>query len=308
MSLHKLATMHIPYLGKGDTIGILSTARKIKEEELTPAIELAESWGLAIVLGKTIGASDNQYAGTDTLRTKDFQEMLDNPNIKALWCAKGGYGTVRIVDGLDFSNFQKNPKWIIGYSDVTVLHNHINTLGFATIHGGMAQFIEKASQAARATLREALFGNVTAIKNVPMTKWNRLGNAQGTLVGGNLSVLCSVLGSPSQLSFKNAILFIEDIDEMHYHIDRMMQLLKRSGHLAQLKGLVVGGMTAMRDNTIPFGKTANQIISEAVSEYRYPVCFDFPAGHIVDNRALVLGTTVCLAVQKEGVALRYFTS
>lgn len=296
------------FLKKGDTIGILSTARKINEEALIPAIELAESWGLQVLLGKTIGASVHQYAGSDELRSEDFQDMLDNPTIKAIWCAKGGYGTVRMIDAIDFSAFKKHPKWIIGYSDITVLHAHINAIEISTMHASIAQNIEKKTQATRDTLKEALFGNTMPLNYESQNHYNRLGEATGTLVGGNLSVLYSLLGSPSMFQPENSILFIEDIDEMLYHIDRMMQNLKRSGFLKTLAGLVVGGMTDMRDNIIPFGKTANQIIAEAVSEYNFPVCFDFPAGHIDDNIAMVLGSQIKLKVEATSCSISYLKS
>ena len=297
---------HPKKLRKGDTIAIVSTARKVSSKELAPAILFAKKMGLEVHLGKTIEAKDNQYAGDDTLRAQDFQDALDNPNIKAIWCARGGYGTIRMVDLLNFTQFIQQPKWIIGYSDVTVLHSHINRLNIPTIHGQMCLEIEKRSKASRDTLQQALFANDPDISysldaSVPC----RFGKATGTLVGGNLSVLYSVLDSPSQIDWKGKVLFIEDLDEMLYHIDRMMQNLKRSGRLKNLAGLIVGGMSEMRDNTIGFGKTAPEIIFEAVQGYQYPVSFNFPAGHIKDNRALVFGKVVTLEVTQKQLHLRY---
>ncbi|MGK0386800.1 MAG: muramoyltetrapeptide carboxypeptidase [Patiriisocius sp.] len=290
----------------GDTIAIVSTARKISEKELEPAILFAKEMGLKVHLGMTIGAEDQQYAGNDVLRAQDLQEALDSLSIQAIWCARGGYGTIRMVDLLDFDQFQKQPKWIIGYSDVTVLHSHINNLGIATIHGQMCLEIEKRSQASRHTLQEALFGNMSSIAyKLENASYGKIGKATGTLIGGNLSVLYSILDSPSEIDWQGKVLFIEDLDEMLYHIDRMMQNLKRSGRLKKLAGLVVGGMSVMRDNSIPFGKTAIEIISETVSEYDYPVCFHFPAGHIEDNRALIFGKEVTLEVRQEQVRLTY---
>jgi muramoyltetrapeptide carboxypeptidase len=297
---------HPKKLKKGDSIAIVSTARKVSSKELAPAILFIKKMGLKVHLGNTIEAKENQYAGDDSLRAQDFQEVLDNPNIKAIWCARGGYGTVRIIDLLDFSNFIRHPKWIIGYSDITVLHSHINRLNIPTIHGQMCLEIEKKSKASRDTLQQALFGENPFISySLDASLPCRFGTARGSLVGGNLSVLYSILDSPSQIDWQGKVLFIEDLDEMLYHIDRMMQNLKRSGRLKNLAGLVVGGMSEMRDNTIGFGKTAPEIIFEAVQEYQYPVSFNFPAGHVQDNRVLVFGKEIILEVSPKQVYLRY---
>ena len=297
---------HPKKLRKGDTIAIVSTARKVSNKELAPAVLFAKKMGLEVHLGKTIEAKDNQYAGDDSLRAQDFQDALDNPNIKAIWCARGGYGTIRMVDLLNFTQFIQQPKWIIGYSDVTVLHSHINSLKIPTIHGQMCLEIEKRSKASRDTLQQALFADNPDISySLDASLPCRFGTATGTLVGGNLSVLYSILDSPSHIDWKDKVLFLEDLDEMLYHIDRMMQNLKRSGRLKNLAGLIVGGMSEMRDNTIGFGKTAPEIIFEAVQEYQYPVSFNFPAGHIKDNRALVFGKAVTLEVTQKQVHLRY---
>jgi len=297
---------HPENLKKGDTIAIVSTARKVSSKELAPAMLFAKKMGLEVQLGITIDAEKNQYAGDDALRAQDFQDLLDSPHIKAIWCARGGYGTIRMVDALDFTRFIQHPKWLIGYSDVTVLHSHINRLNIPTIHGQMSLEIEKKSQATRDTLQQALFGEHPSISySLDSSLLSRSGKASGILVGGNLSVLYSILDSPSELDWQGKILFIEDLDEMLYHIDRMMQNLKRSGRLKNLAGLIVGGMSQMRDNTIAFGKTAHQIIFEAVAEYQYPVCFNFPAGHIHDNRALVFGTKASLVVTSKQATLSY---
>ena len=297
---------HPENLKKGDTIAIVSTARKVSSKELVPAMLFAKKMGLEVQLGITIDAEKNQYAGDDALRAQDFQDLLDSPYIKAIWCARGGYGTIRMVDVLDFTRFIQHPKWLIGYSDVTVLHSHINRLNIPTIHGQMSLDIEKKSQATRDTLQQTLFGEHPGISySLDSSLLSRSGKASGILVGGNLSVLYSILDSPSELDWQGKILFIEDLDEMLYHIDRMMQNLKRSGRLKNLAGLIVGGMSQMRDNTIAFGKTAHQIIFEAVAEYQYPVCFNFPAGHIHDNRALVFGTKASLVVTSKQATLSY---
>ncbi|WGF93612.1 S66 peptidase family protein [Aequorivita marisscotiae] len=292
-------------LQKNDTVGIVSTARKISKEELKPALQLLESWGLKAVLGKTIGAEENQFAGSDDLRAADFQQMIDDPKIKAIWCAKGGYGTVRIIDKLDFSNFRKNPKWVIGYSDVTALHSHIHTLGIETLHAQILQNLENKSKATSTSIKEILFGGDYEISIASNEKLNTLGAAQGPLVGGNLSLIYSLCGSNSSLNTEGKILFIEDLDEYLYHIDRMMMNLKRNGMLQNLSGLIVGGMTNMHDNAVPFGKTAEEIIFDLVSEYNFPVCFNFPVGHINDNRALILGREVELKVTKNNIALSF---
>jgi muramoyltetrapeptide carboxypeptidase len=286
-----------PYLQKGDTVAIVATARKNIDDNLKPAIDLLSSWGLNHKVGSSIGLDFNQLAGTDEQRAADFQAQIDNPNIKAIWCVRGGYGTVRMLDLLDFKAFKKNPKWIIGFSDVTVLHNHLNTMGFASIHGAMPVSIARASEDAKQTLRQALFGEQIIIEAAPHAM-NRFGTTKGILVGGNLSILYSLLGSPSAIDCRNKILFIEDLDEYLYHIDRMMMNLSRNGCLGSLKAIVVGSMTKMKDNDIPWGKNALEIIDDVTKKHKIPVIFGFPAGHIQDNRALVLGSEVTIEVNE----------
>ena len=284
-----------PYLQKGDTVAILATARKHIVKSMQPTIDLLESWGLNVVIGKSIGLDENQLAGSDEERAADLQEQLNNPNIKAIWCARGGYGTVRVVDLIDFTAFKKSPKWLVGFSDVTVLHNHLNTMGYKSIHGIMPISLAKASPEAIESLRLSLFGQPLqyAIDPHPM---NRLGKATGELVGGNLSILYSVLGSPSAIDCTDKILYIEDLDEYLYHIDRMMMNLKRNGCLESIKGIIVGSMTDMKDNDIPWGKNALEIVQDVTKQYNIPVIFNFPAGHIHDNRALILGNNVTIEV------------
>ena len=294
-----------PYLKPGDSIGLVSTARKITSEELLPALSLLKKFGLKAVLGNTINARENQYAGGDALRANDFQLMLDNPNIKAIWCARGGYGTVRIIDALDFGNFKKNPKWIIGYSDVTVLHSHIHQFGIETLHANMPSEIAKKTEATRTTLKNALFGNDHEIAIHTSNTLNRKGQAVGEVVGGNLSILYSLCGSPSSLNTAGKILFIEDLDEYLYHIDRMILNLKRNEMFKDLVGLLVGGFSDIHDNSVPFGKTAQEIILEAVSEFDFPVCFDVPAGHVHDNQALIMGRKASLSVLDTGAVLKF---
>ncbi|MBW2961933.1 S66 peptidase family protein [Mesonia aestuariivivens] len=291
-------------LQKHDKIAIVATARKTKKEDLQPAIQLLQQWGLQYVIGSSIGLEEHQFAGSDEERAKDLQQQLDDPKIKAIWCAKGGYGTVRILDLINFSMFKKNPKWIIGYSDVTALHAHIHNLGIATLHAQMCIGVETKSEASRVSLQKLLFGKKVNYQ-FQSHQLNRNGIAQGELIGGNLSVLYSLCGSNSNLNTTRKILFLEDLDEYLYHIDRMMQNLKRNGMLENLAGLIVGGMSAMNDNSIPFGKTAEEIISETVAAYDFPVGFNFPAGHIEDNQALILGSKVKLEVTENGSLLSY---
>ncbi|MDA7549820.1 LD-carboxypeptidase [Flavobacteriaceae bacterium] len=292
------------YLQKGDTVAIVSTARKVFEKELIPALSILKNWKLNVVLGTSIEAEEHQFAGNDKLRASDFQEMLDNPKIKAIWCARGGYGTIRMLDLLDFSNFKNNPKWIIGYSDVTVLHSHLHQLGFETLHAQMPVSIETKTAACIQSLKNSLFGNNNNII-IPSEASNVTGNAKGVVVGGNLSMLYSLCGSSSSISTKGKILFIEDLDEYLYHIDRMLQNLKRNGMLDQLEGLIIGGMTQMHDNDIPFGQSTEEIILSICNDYNYPIVFNFPAGHIDDNRALILGRKAELIISKTETILTF---
>ena len=293
-------------LTKGDKIGIVATARKIGIEELEASIKLFISWGLEPIIGKSIGIKENQFAGSDQERAKDMQYFLDNKDIKAVFCARGGYGTVRIIDKLDFSLFTQNPKWIIGYSDPSVLLSHIYfNYNIETIHGIMPLNIceDNFNSNAVISLKKILFeGNK---KNTyPWQKLNRVGWVEGELVGGNLSVLYSLLGSNSFGDTKDKILFIEDLDEYLYHIDRMMQALDRAGKLKDIKGLIVGALTDMHDNAIPFGRSAEEIIMDNIKDYDFPVAFNIPIGHIKDeNQACVIGRKTILIVEKDKVII-----
>ena len=287
-----------PYLKKGDTVAIVCTARKFFPEDAKPAIELLESWGLKAKLGKTIGLDYYQLAGTDEQRTADFQEQMDNPNIKAIWCVRGGYGTVKIIDKLDFTKFKQNPKWIIGFSDVTVLHGHLNRMGIESLHATMPVAIPRATDEAKNSLCAALFGEKLQY-TLECDALNHNGKAKGELVGGNLSILYSLLGSESAIDCADKILFIEDLDEYLYHVDRMMMNLKRNGCLQSLKGIIVGAMTEMKDNEIPWGRNALEIIEDNVKGLNIPIIYNFPAGHIRDNRALIFGRQVSMEVNAE---------
>lgn len=291
-----------PFLKLGYCIGIVAPARKITAEELTPAISQLQDWRLDVKLGKHIYSADNQFAGTDEERAADMQQMLDDDEVKAIIAARGGYGSVRIIDKLDFTRFKQNPKWIAGFSDVTVFHNHIQThWGIQTLHSTMSINFSKDTESTE-LLRKALFGELKEyfIHGHPL---NRQGHGEGMLCGGNLSLLYALAGTPSDIDTSGKILFLEDLDEYLYHIDRMMMQLKRSGKLANLKGLIIGSFSDMKDNTISFGKTAEQIILDAVKEYNYPVCFGFPAGHGVKNFPLYLGRSYELSVNDTNVLL-----
>lgn len=292
------------FLKPNDKIAIVCTARKFSEQDAQPAIELLKSWNLVPVLGSTIGLDNFQLGGSDLERAADFQAQLDNPEIKAIWIARGGYGSVRIIDKLNFDKFLENPKWIIGFSDITVFHSHVNNLRVSTLHAIMPFSVPNTVETSIESLRKALFGE-SLIYEIPTQKSNRIGKAEGELVGGNLSIIYSLLGSPSSIDTKDKILYIEDLDEYLYHLDRMMQNLKRNGYFNNLRGLIVGGMTDMHDNAIPFGLDAVGIISEIASEFDFPICFDFPAGHVKDNRALRLGEQVSLEVSEEKVQLKF---
>ncbi len=294
-----------PPLRSGDKVAIIATARSITKESLKPAIDLLKSWELTPVLGSSIGLKQHQFAGSDAERAADFQQQINDPSIKAIWCAKGGYGSIRILDLIDFSGLKIQPKWLIGYSDVTVIHLHLQCLGIPSLHAQMASAIETRSRSTSAQLNSVLFGDRHQIEYASQHPNQVNGEIEGELIGGNLSVLYSAIGSCSMPSFKNKILFLEDLDEYLYHIDRMMQNLKRSGLLNQISGLIVGGMTHMNDNDTPFGKTAEEIIYELVKDLNIPLAFNFPAGHVETNLPLILGEIAQLKVTTEKVKLTY---
>lgn len=264
------------------------------------AADTLQSWGLDVKYGKNLFKGDRQFAGTDEERRADFQSALNSKSAAILF-ARGGYGTVRIIDRIDWKRFQKNPKWLIGFSDITAIHSHSNKIvEVETLHAPMGLTLSKVNTNCLSVIKDALFGQrlryTVSKQAAAMEKLNRAGSARGQLVGGNLSMLHTLSGTPSDIDCSGKILFLEDLDEYLYHIDRMMMQLKRSGKLASLAGLVIGGMTDMKDNDIPFGKTAEEIIAEAVAEYNYPVFFGFPAGHIPNNYPLIFGRDVTLKV------------
>jgi muramoyltetrapeptide carboxypeptidase len=282
-------------LKQGDTIGIVAPARKVSREEMKVAFDLITSWGLNIKEGKHLFGASDQFSGSDEERASDMQDMLNDQEVKAVISARGGYGCLRIIDRLDFSTFLKTPKWLVGYSDMTVFHSHLHLLGTETIHGTMPINFGKDAVSTE-SLRALLFGEPVNY-SWDSSPFSRQGKAEGELVGGNLSLLYALSASKSDIDTKGKILFLEDLDEYLYHVDRMMLNLKRSGKLAGLRGLLIGGMTEMKDNAIPFGKTAEEIILDAVKEYEFPVAFGFPAGHTDRNLAIRLGRKMTLDVQ-----------
>lgn len=300
-----------PYLKPGDTIGISSPAGFITLAGIQPAVQLMESWGFKIKIGNTIGRRDFTYGGTDEERTSDLQQMLDDPEIKAIMCARGGYGLVRIIDRLNFSKFIKNPKWIIGFSDITVLHNHINrNYGIASLHSKMCNSFPSNWNLAEPiqietilSIRQALTGE--SLRYIaPASPANKTGSAEGELVGGNLSIIENLAATNSDLKTDGKILFLEETGEYLYSIDRMLWNLKRSGKLDHLKGLIIGGFKAKPDDIgEEFGRTIYEIVQEKLKEYDYPVCFDFPVGHQKNNYALRCGVKHILDVNKDGSTL-----
>lgn len=291
-----------PYLKAGDTVAIVAPSGVLKNrfDEVNRAKQLLESWNLHVVIGKHVFNQANHFAGTDEERCEDFQLALDDPKIKAIWSARGGYGTVRILDSLDYTKFLKQPKWVIGYSDITALHNQIHNLGVQSLHAIMGvslpENLEDIADSI-ATFKNTLFGQPLryALKG---SKYNKPGDANGVLVGGNLTILHTMLGSKESIDTDGKILFIEEIGEYKYHIDRMLQSLKRAGYFDNCQGVLVGDMSKMRKNTTLWGTSIEQLIIDALSDYNFPIAFNMPAGHEKDNRALILGRQVILKVDK----------
>lgn len=302
-----------PYLQKGDTIGITSAAGFITLVDCTDAINMIQSWGFVVQIGNTIGKKSFTFGGTDEERTADLQQMLDDDTLKAILIARGGYGLVRIIDKLNFKKFIKKPKWIIGFSDVTVLHSHINkNFGIATLHSKMCNsfvapaLAEPIQLETLDSIRKCLLGE-KMIYTVPLNIHNKPGTAKGILVGGNLKTLESLSASQSDINTKNKILFVEDTSEKLYSIDRMFYNLKRSGKLANLAGLIVGGFKLKNDDVgDEFGKTIEEIVLEKITEYNYPVCFDFPVGHQKNNFALKCGVQHVLTIENGIIYFKEF--
>ena len=292
--------MHItnpPNLVEGDTIRIVATARKIDREIVDESRQFLERHGFTVEYGNNLFKEDDQFAGSDEKRAADFNDAIKAPHVKAILCVRGGYGSVRILDLIDWESFMKAPKWVAGYSDVTAIHLKLNRLGIASLHSTMPVNFKSNSEAAIQSLADVLKG---VRRNYEWNSgWLRIGETSAEIIGGNVSMIYSMMGSPEQIQTSGKILFLEDLDEYLYHVDRMMQNFKRAGILDNLAGLIVGGLSDMNDNTIPFGKDARQIIQETVDEYEFPVAFDFPAGHIYDNRAIVFGQEAKLVVKKD---------
>ncbi|MFN3848304.1 MAG: LD-carboxypeptidase [Spirosomataceae bacterium] len=292
------------YLKKGDTVAIVALASKLNIEEIRPAIDLMQNdWGLNVVVGESVSAAYFGFAGDDETRRRDFQQMIDNEEVKAIFSARGGYGSSRIIDSIDFTEFKKNPKWIIGFSDITAVHCHLQAMDYESLHAAMPKTMMK-DDFSRDSLRKLLFGEELSYK-ANSHELNRLGTGKGELIGGNLCLLAHLLGSDSEPDTKNKILFIEDISEYLYNIDRMMVQLKRAGKLKDLAGLIVGDFSDSKENDEPFGKTVYEIIAEHTAEYNYPISFGFPVGHESVNWAMPCGRMAELAVMDGEVKLRF---
>ncbi|MCW3093197.1 MAG: LD-carboxypeptidase [Ferruginibacter sp.] len=293
-----------PYLKKGDIIGLTCPAGYMAKEKAQTCIDTLQQWGFEVMVGKTLGSSsDNYFSGTDEERLDELQAMLDDDSIKAILCGRGGYGVGRIIDQLDFSRFKKKPKWIIGYSDITVLHAHIySNYKIASIHSPMAAAFNDGENEYITSLYKAITGKKARYKCGPHP-FNHPGTVTGELVGGNLSLLVHLIGTPSDIKTKNKILFLEDIGEYLYSTDRMLYQLKRSGKLDSLAGLVIGRFTDVKDTERPFGKSVEEVIHDVVKEYEYPTCFNFPVSHDKENYALKVGAIYQLKLGKKMVQL-----
>ncbi len=298
-----------PYLKAGDTVAIVAPSGILKnrQAEVQRAVKLLESWGLHALVGKHVFSQDNHFAGTDLERCEDFQKAMDNPTVSAIWAARGGYGTVRILDKLDYTQLKKNPKWLIGYSDITALHNDFHNEGFETIHAMMCTSLtadETGLDQTIATFKKALFGEPLAY-TLKDSNYNKVGVVNAPIVGGNLTMLHTMLGSKSSIDTSGKILFIEEIGEYKYHVDRMLQSLKRAGYFNNCAGVLVGDMTKMRKNTTAWGSSIEQLILDALSDYDFPIAFNMPAGHEDDNRAMILGQDVELVVGKDQSTVQF---
>jgi muramoyltetrapeptide carboxypeptidase len=294
-----------PYLKKNDTIGIVCPSGFMPFEKVKQSMNALHEWGYKTQLGKTVGNQFNYFSGTDEERLNDLQQMIDNENIKAILCARGGYGLSRIIDKINFTKFKKNPKWIMGYSDVTILHAHINrNLKIASLHSPMAgAFNGAVDELSVQTLCKALKG-IKINYSCTAHPLNRQGNATSELAGGNLAIIAHLIGSQSSYQTKNKILFIEDVGEYIYNIDRMFLQLKRSGMLQNLAGLMIGDFSEMKDTDIPYGADVYSIIHQHIKDYKYPVCFNFPVGHDTRNYALKVGVGHQLKVSGKEIRLK----
>lgn len=300
-------TKYPPYLKTGSTIGLTCPAGYMPLDKARACIHTLQEWGFDVMVGKTLGSkSTNYFSAPDEDRLDELQAMLDDNSIQAILCARGGYGVTRIIDRLDFTKFKKNPKWIIGFSDITVLHCHLySRLHIASLHAPMANAFNEGPQGNEfiISLHNALIGKKAKYR-IDHNLFNKTGATSGELVGGNLSLLAHLTGTPSAIDTKNKILFLEDIGEYIYNIDRMMYQLKRSGQLAKLSGLIIGGFSGMKDTDPPFGKSVYELIREIVQEYDYPICFGFPVSHVKENYALKIGGSYEFKITKTTTTLR----
>ena len=294
-------------LRTGDKIGIVAFAKKIKLAEIQTAIQVFKSWGLEVVVGQTIGSEWNQFSGDDKNRMTDIQNMLDDPEIKAIISARGGYGCVRLIDRIDFSKFILHPKWLIGFSDITVFHSHVNTnFNIPTVHATMPVFFKENTNESLNTLKHTIMrGNMEYQIKSSAIELCKNGKAIGQIIGGNLSILHSLCGSVSSAKTHGKILFLEDLSEYIYHIDRMLHNLNRNGLFENIAGLIIGGFTQIKDGSIPFGKTSEEIIFDFCKELNIPIFTNFPAGHINDNRALILGHDIQMNVNNNELTLKW---
>ena len=295
-----------PYLKKGDCVGIVAPAGFMPSEKMQTCIDILEEWGYRVKLGATTNSSSiNYFSGTDDERLRDLQGMLDDPEVNAVLCARGGYGLSRIIDRINFRRFRKNPKWVIGFSDITVLHAHLYAnYKIASLHAPMAAaFNEGGFHTPYVQSLKAALDGEPASYECPVHEFNNPGTAEGLLVGGNLTLLAHLVGTRSDIKTKNKILFLEDVGEYLYNIDRMLLQLKRAGKFDKLAGLVIGGFTDNKDTERPFGQSVYQIIYDHVREYEYPVCYNFPVSHEKENYALKVGVQYSLLVRHDKVLL-----
>ncbi len=290
-------------LKPNDKVAITAPAKRISRAEIDAAIKTLISWGLQVVVGETIDSEYFQFSATKEQRLDEVQNLLDDPDIKAIFFGRGGYGSIQIIDDIDFKAFKKNPKWLIGFSDITVFHAHVSKFDIPTLHATMPLNFEKNSKDSLETLKQALFKGKMKYELKSKHKLNRKGKGKGKIVGGNLSIIYSLLGSKSFPDLNGKILFIEDLSEYYYHLERMMYALKRAGKLKELKGLIVGQFSDMKEAALPFDKNTEEIILDAVKEYKFPVYFNFPAGHVNDNRAVIFGKEVKMEVNDKGLSL-----
>lgn len=296
--------MYPPFLRQGSLVALAATARQVEQGELSAVIHLLQAAGYRTMLSNSIGKSSHQFAGTDAERLADLQALLDHPEVAAIWCARGGYGTGRIVDQLHYDGFVRYPKWLIGFSDLTVLLNDLSQrTQIATLHAPTATQVGSNTAASINSIIDLISGRMPLSVGAPPHPLNRWGKAQGVLVGGNLSLVCNSIGTRTDIDMRQKILLLEDLDEYLYHIDRLMLHLYRARKLADLAGLVVGSFTDLKDNAVPFGSTAQQIIAHYTAAYAYPLAFDFPIGHIAQHRAVSIGSSIQLLCSQQASSI-----